>query len=176
MQLAAQPWLPGCKIIRTTHPVSFSVLPCFTGTLFASLTPGPSTQSSAQPHHGLSPAGSLGSASPSRTNSGTMLRLGLTRSLNSKKSSPNRVCCNALLAAYARATPPRWRQVCGAWVELGSPWRQCTCSCLMGCSAHYMLDLLAALSLPGCMTERLVRCGSRVIHTTGCSCCSTSWN
>lgn len=40
-----------------------------------------------------------------------MLRLGLTRSLNSKKSSPNRVCCNALLAAYARATPPRWRQV-----------------------------------------------------------------
>jgi hypothetical protein len=43
-----------------------------------------------------------------------MLRLGLTRSLNSKKSSPNRVCCNALLAAYARATPPRWRQV-GGW-------------------------------------------------------------
>lgn len=39
------------------------------------------------------------------------MRLGLTRSLNSKKSSPNRVCCNALLAAYARATPPRWRQV-----------------------------------------------------------------
>jgi hypothetical protein len=41
--------------------------------------------------------------------------VGLTRSLNSKKSSPNRVCCNALLAAYAicpgRATPPRWRQV-----------------------------------------------------------------
>jgi hypothetical protein len=45
-----------------------------------------------------------------------MMRLGLTRSLNSKKSSPNRVCCNALLAAYARATPPRWRQVCvGGW-------------------------------------------------------------
>lgn len=48
-----------------------------------------------------------------------MLRLGLTRSLNSKKSSPNRVCCNALLAAYARATPPHWRQV--GW--LGTGWR-----------------------------------------------------
>jgi hypothetical protein len=37
-------------------------------------------------------------------------RLGRAGSLNAKKSSPNRVCCNALLAAYARATPPRWRQ------------------------------------------------------------------
>lgn len=35
------------------------------------------------------------------------LRLGRAGSLNSKKSSPNRVCCNALLAAYARAVPPR---------------------------------------------------------------------
>jgi len=38
------------------------------------------------------------------------IRLGRAGSLNSKKSSPNRVCCNALLAAYARAVPPRWRQ------------------------------------------------------------------
>lgn len=38
------------------------------------------------------------------------LRLGRAGSLNSKKSSPNRVCCNALLAAYARAVPPRWKQ------------------------------------------------------------------
>lgn len=52
-----------------------------------------------------------------------MLRLGLTRSLNSKKSSPNRVCCNALLAAYARATPPRWKQV--GWLGTG---------CCVGCT------------------------------------------
>lgn len=31
-------------------------------------------------------------------------------SLNTKKSAPNRVCCNALLAAYARASPPQWRK------------------------------------------------------------------
>ncbi|WIA39598.1 hypothetical protein OEZ86_005682 [Tetradesmus obliquus] len=41
---------------------------------------------------------------------GAGLRLGRAGSLNSKKSSPNRVCCNALLAAYARAVPPRWKQ------------------------------------------------------------------
>eukprot|EP00198_Chlamydomonas_reinhardtii_P000668 XP_001690003.1 predicted protein [Chlamydomonas reinhardtii] len=31
-------------------------------------------------------------------------------SLNTKKSAPNRVCCNALLAAYARATPTQWQR------------------------------------------------------------------
>ncbi|GLI70054.1 hypothetical protein VaNZ11_014824, partial [Volvox africanus] len=33
-----------------------------------------------------------------------------TSSLNTKKSAPNRVCCNALLAAYARATPTQWQR------------------------------------------------------------------
>lgn len=33
-----------------------------------------------------------------------------TSSLNTKKSAPNRVCCNALLAAYARAVPTQWRR------------------------------------------------------------------
>ncbi len=28
--------------------------------------------------------------------------------------APNRVCCNALLAAYARAKPHQWQKVCGA--------------------------------------------------------------
>lgn len=59
---------------------------------------------------GAGSSSSPGSASPARTTSGG-LKLGLTRSLNSKKGSPNRVCCNALLAAYARAAPPRWQQV-----------------------------------------------------------------
>ncbi|KAF5842431.1 hypothetical protein DUNSADRAFT_7040 [Dunaliella salina] len=40
-------------------------------------------------------------SAPSGANRG-LLR---TSSLNSKKSAPNRVCCNALLAAYARASP-----------------------------------------------------------------------
>ena len=26
--------------------------------------------------------------------------------------APNRVCCNALLAAYARAKVPQWQKVC----------------------------------------------------------------
>eukprot|EP00879_Flechtneria_rotunda_P000660 GHRR01000774.1.p1 GENE.GHRR01000774.1~~GHRR01000774.1.p1 ORF type:complete len:981 (+),score=385.98 GHRR01000774.1:3353-6295(+) len=55
---------------------------------------------------GSSPPGSFlmaGMGSP-----GT--RLARASSLNSKKSYPNRVCCNALLAAYARAQPARWRR------------------------------------------------------------------
>lgn len=111
-------------------------------------TPGPASQGSGPgpAYQGLSPAGSLGhgpgpagslghgpgpgpanspgSALPARTGSGNLMRLGLTRSLNSKKSSPNRVCCNALLAAFARATPPRWRQVGGC------------CFCVCGGGAH----------------------------------------
>jgi len=31
-----------------------------------------------------------------------------TRSICNRKTAPNRVCCNALLAAYARAHPPQW--------------------------------------------------------------------
>ena len=31
-----------------------------------------------------------------------------TRSISNRKTAPNRVCCNALLAAYARAHPPQW--------------------------------------------------------------------
>lgn len=35
--------------------------------------------------------------------------------------TPNRVCCNALLAAYARAKPPQYQRVGGraAWGEGG---------------------------------------------------------
>eukprot|EP01023_Acetabularia_acetabulum_P068506 TRINITY_DN9723_c0_g2_i1.p1 TRINITY_DN9723_c0_g2~~TRINITY_DN9723_c0_g2_i1.p1 ORF type:complete len:675 (-),score=102.90 TRINITY_DN9723_c0_g2_i1:1133-3157(-) len=39
--------------------------------------------------------------------SGGLLR---TSSISSKKTAPNRVCCNALLAAYARAKPPQWKR------------------------------------------------------------------
>eukprot|EP01023_Acetabularia_acetabulum_P000029 TRINITY_DN10014_c0_g1_i2.p1 TRINITY_DN10014_c0_g1~~TRINITY_DN10014_c0_g1_i2.p1 ORF type:complete len:670 (+),score=98.57 TRINITY_DN10014_c0_g1_i2:2-2011(+) len=31
-------------------------------------------------------------------------------SISTKKAAPNRVCCNALLAAYSRAKPPQWRK------------------------------------------------------------------
>lgn len=31
--------------------------------------------------------------------------------------TPNRVCCNALLAAYARAKPPQYQRV--SWAPLG---------------------------------------------------------
>eukprot|EP00210_Caulerpa_lentillifera_P009501 g9061.t1 len=31
-----------------------------------------------------------------------------TSSISNRKTAPNRVCCNALLAAYARAHPPQW--------------------------------------------------------------------
>lgn len=56
--------------------------------------------------------GGPGSASPGggggQAGNGTrgLLR---TSSLNTKKSAPNRVCCNALLAAYARAVPTQVR-------------------------------------------------------------------
>lgn len=36
---------------------------------------------------------------------GVLLR---TTSISNRKTAPNRVCCNALLAAYARANPPQW--------------------------------------------------------------------
>jgi len=47
---------------------------------------------------------------------------GLARagSISTKKASPNRVCCNALLASYARALPAQWRRALalleGMWV------------------------------------------------------------
>lgn len=31
--------------------------------------------------------------------------------MNVSRIAPNRVCCNALLAAYARAKPPQWEKV-----------------------------------------------------------------
>ncbi|KAI8468309.1 MAG: hypothetical protein J3K34DRAFT_523015 [Monoraphidium minutum] len=40
-----------------------------------------------------------------RAGSGGLARAG---SLSTKKASPNRVCCNALLASYARAAPAQW--------------------------------------------------------------------
>jgi len=57
---------------------------------------------------GLTPGGGGGggmggsAASPTR-----LLRSG---SLNAKKLDPNRVCCNSVLSAYARASPPKWRR------------------------------------------------------------------
>jgi hypothetical protein len=42
-----------------------------------------------------------------RAGSGGLARAG---SISAKKSSPNRVCCNALLASYARAAPAQWRR------------------------------------------------------------------
>ncbi|KAF8058856.1 hypothetical protein HT031_005424 [Scenedesmus sp. PABB004] len=68
--------------------------------------PLPAAQPSPARVGSLGRAGSLGAGSPG----GGLLRLGRSGSLNSKKCSPNRVCCNALLAAYARAVPPRWKQ------------------------------------------------------------------
>lgn len=51
-------------------------------------------------------AGVLGaSGALARAGSGGLARAG---SLSSKKASPNRVCCNALLASYARAAPAQW--------------------------------------------------------------------
>jgi hypothetical protein len=32
--------------------------------------------------------------------------------MNVSRIAPNRVFCNALLAAYARAKPPQWEKVC----------------------------------------------------------------
>lgn len=55
----------------------------------------------------LQSPGSLG-----RTTSCPPYQRGLLRtsSLNNKKSAPNRVCCNALLAVYARASPTQWQR------------------------------------------------------------------
>ncbi|WIA19333.1 hypothetical protein OEZ85_003965 [Tetradesmus obliquus] len=77
--------------------------PMRSGSGLGQLSQSPLRQGSLQ----LQRSGSIGLASPS---GGIGLRLGRAGSLNSKKSSPNRVCCNALLAAYARAVPPRWKQ------------------------------------------------------------------
>ncbi|GBF93674.1 hypothetical protein Rsub_06777 [Raphidocelis subcapitata] len=51
-----------------------------------------------------SPSGGAGLA---RSGSGGLSRAG---SISAKKASPNRVCCNALLASYARAAPAQWRR------------------------------------------------------------------
>jgi hypothetical protein len=67
------------------------------------------------PPAGSPPHSTMGSASsPQQQPAVTTSRLtragSLTRSgsLNNRKVAPNRVCCNALLAAYARAAPPQW--------------------------------------------------------------------
>lgn len=51
-----------------------------------------------------SPYSPYGGSSMAGTPTRGLLR---TSSLNAKKAAPNRVCCNALLAAYARAQPPQ---------------------------------------------------------------------
>jgi pentatricopeptide repeat protein len=61
------------------------------------------------------PSGGVGGGL-ARAGSGGLSRAG---SISSKKASPNRVCCNALLAAYARAAPAQWRRalalLAGMW-------------------------------------------------------------
>ena len=42
---------------------------------------------------------------------GSMGQAAVLRHMNVSQIAPNRVCCNALLAAYARAKPPLWRKV-----------------------------------------------------------------
>ncbi len=51
-------------------------------------------------------AGSASQASLPSTSTTPQLRF-----MDVSRIAPNRVCCNALLAAYARAKPPQWRKV-----------------------------------------------------------------
>lgn len=72
-----------------------------------------------------------------RAGSGGLARAG---SISAKKASPNRVCCNALLAAYARARPAaQWRRaralLDGMWAvggELTPDIVRCDCVCFGG--------------------------------------------
>ena len=96
----------------------------------------PTAPSSTTPSPSPAPAGSsplaltLGCSPLARTTSTPILpghSLLRSTSLNSKKSAPNRVCCNALLAAYARATPCQWRKVGGQGTGRGATpcqWRK----------------------------------------------------
>ena len=70
------------------------------GTAPSSPAPPPYTQQQYQQYGGAGGGGGGG---------GHTRGLLRTSSLNTKKSAPNRVCCNALLAAYARATPTQVR-------------------------------------------------------------------
>lgn len=55
--------------------------------------------------HGLNPCPMERALSAPAPSASAILR---TRSISNRKTAPNRVCCNALLAAYARAHPPQW--------------------------------------------------------------------
>lgn len=75
--------------------------------------------------------------------------LGLARagSISAKKSSPNRVCCNALLASYARAAPAQWKRALalleGMWAcggELTPDIVRCVPGGRVGCYVGFCVD------------------------------------
>lgn len=132
-------------------------------------TPSSSSLQSPAPSLSLARNGSLASPGgpPHAPGGGPGGQRGLLRtsSLNTKKSAPNRVCCNALLAAYARANPTQ--------VRVGGVPRHAMCVilCLFVCQAHnlqwglscqcgstnsaYKIDLRAAASCPCVIVPRV---------------------
>jgi hypothetical protein len=83
--------------------------------LWGSLGAAAAAGGSFSPPRELERAASTGAAL-GRASSGGLSRVG---SISAKKASPNRVCCNALLAAYARAAPAQWQRalalLAGMW-------------------------------------------------------------
>ncbi|GAX82150.1 hypothetical protein CEUSTIGMA_g9578.t1 [Chlamydomonas eustigma] len=76
-----------------------------------------------------------------------------TSSLNTKKSAPNRVCCNALLAAYTRAQPCQWRR---ALHLLELMWQ---------CGGELCPDIVSYNTvIKACGNARQVALGYRVYH------------
>jgi hypothetical protein len=112
-------------LVRTSSAPTSAQLTAALGSAQAGTSSGRATSTGSPPPP--APPHSAGAASPqqqqpavgparltragSLTGAGGLTRTGsLTRSgsLNNRKAAPNRVCCNALLAAYARAAPPQW--------------------------------------------------------------------
>ena len=95
---------------------------------------------------------------------GSMGPAPVLRHMNVSQIAPNRVCCNALLAAYARAKPTLWQKVCWSYA-LG-------CSCCLdkapksSDAEHRTKKILLALEL-GCPV-----CAATWYFVVACTFCS----
>ena len=95
---------------------------------------------------------------------GSMGPAPVLRHMNVSQIAPNRVCCNALLAAYARAKPTLWQKVCWSYA-LGCSY--CLSKAPMSSNAERRIKEILLALRPGCPV-----CAATWHFVVACTLCS----
>lgn len=95
---------------------------------------------------------------------GSMGPAPVLRHMNVSQIAPNRVCCNALLAAYARAKPTLWQKVYHSYVLARSYYL--SRACMSSNTEHRIKETLLVLR-PGCPV-----CAIKWHFVVACTLCS----